>query len=121
MKLISDADGIIISSPEYVRAIPGGLKNALDWMVSRDEIIRKPVSLLHASPRGDDMLAALRLVMKTVTERFEERLFLRFPLISKSQDEVRELLRLPENANRLSEFISQFVALVRQRSQDAFE
>lgn len=31
--LIKSADGLIISSPEYVRAIPGGLKNAIDWLV----------------------------------------------------------------------------------------
>ena len=34
LKMISTADALIISSPEYVRTIPGGLKNAIDWMVS---------------------------------------------------------------------------------------
>ncbi|MEP5758918.1 MAG: NADPH-dependent FMN reductase [Litoreibacter sp.] len=28
--LISESDCVIISSPEYIRAIPGGLKNAID-------------------------------------------------------------------------------------------
>jgi chromate reductase len=27
---ISKSDGVLISSPEYVRGIPGGLKNAID-------------------------------------------------------------------------------------------
>ena len=45
-KLIADADGLVISSPEYVHAIPGGLKNAIDWLVSREEIIRKPIALI---------------------------------------------------------------------------
>ncbi len=31
---ISASDGLIISSPEYLRTIPGGLKNAVDWLVS---------------------------------------------------------------------------------------
>ncbi|MDR0480508.1 MAG: NAD(P)H-dependent oxidoreductase, partial [Gallionellaceae bacterium] len=53
LQLVVEADGIVISSPEYIRDIPGGLKNALDWMVSRSEIINKPVALIHASHRGD--------------------------------------------------------------------
>jgi hypothetical protein len=39
MAQVAQADGVIISSPEYVRAIPGGMKNLIDWMVSRAEII----------------------------------------------------------------------------------
>ena len=29
-KMLADADGILISSPEYNYSIPGGLKNAID-------------------------------------------------------------------------------------------
>ncbi|OEC91184.1 NADPH-dependent FMN reductase, partial [Acinetobacter sp. YK3] len=76
--VVADADGIIISSPEYIRAIPGGLKNAIDWMVSRIEIIDKPIALVHASIRGDDMLNSLRRVLSTVSGNFFEYIFLRF-------------------------------------------
>ena len=31
-KILEDADAILIASPEYDRSIPGGLKNAIDWM-----------------------------------------------------------------------------------------
>jgi chromate reductase len=81
VELIHESDCLIISSPEYVRAIPGGLKNAIDWLVSRDEIINKPIALMHASHRGDDMLAQLRLVLATVSKQFSEDLFLRFELM----------------------------------------
>ena len=67
--LIRRSDGLIISSPEYVRAIPGGLKNAIDWLVSRDELTSKPIVLMHASHRGDDMLAQIRIVLSTVSSR----------------------------------------------------
>lgn len=65
---VAQSDGVIISSPEYARAIPGGLKNAIDWLVSREELVNKPIALVHASHRGDDMLDSLRLVLNTVTE-----------------------------------------------------
>jgi chromate reductase len=49
---IRSADGIIVVSPEYNFSIPGGLKNALDW-VSRLEdqpFASKPVAIQSASP-----------------------------------------------------------------------
>jgi NAD(P)H-dependent FMN reductase len=114
MQSISDADGIIISSPEYVRAIPGGLKNAIDWMVSRDEIVFKPIALAHASHRGDDVLASLRLVLSTVSTRFVDHPFLRIPLLGKSPDEIREALRLPENESQIRSFLSSFARIASQ-------
>lgn len=59
---ISESDGLVISSPEYVRSIPGGLKNAIDWLVSGNELIGKAIALVHASHRGDEMLNMLRTV-----------------------------------------------------------
>ena len=49
---IGAADAIAICSPEYAHGIPGSLKNALDWLVSAQEPIGKPVLLLSASPSG---------------------------------------------------------------------
>ena len=49
---IRSADAVIIVSPEYNWSIPGGLKNAIDW-VSRmkDQPFKdKPVALQSASP-----------------------------------------------------------------------
>ena len=92
MAQVAQADGVIISSPEYVRAIPGGMKNLIDWMVSRAEIIHKPIALVHASHRGADMLASMRLVLSTVSSRFLEQHFLSLPLVGKSPEEVRVAL-----------------------------
>lgn len=105
---IARTDGVIVSSPEYVRGIPGGLKNALDWLVSGDEIISKPLVLIHASHRGDDMLEALRLVLRTVTTGFNEDLFLRFALVKKSPNEVRAFFAVPENGGALHRFLLDF-------------
>ena len=117
MKAVSDNDGIIISSPEYIRAIPGGLKNAIDWMVSRYEIIDKPIALVHASHRGEDMLFSLRLVLSTVSKHFLDHLFLRIPLIGKLPVEIEELLRAPEYESAITSFLMDFSAAVRQRKK----
>ena len=105
---IEQTDGVIISSPEYVHAIPGGLKNAIDWLVSGEAIIDKPVALIHASHRGDDMLASLRLVLETVTSGFHKQIFQQFSLISMSPDEVQETLGRSENADLMRAFIAEF-------------
>lgn len=79
-KAIQAADAVVIACPEYARTIPGGMKNAIDWMVSRTEIIHKPVALLHASGRGDEMLEHLRRVLETVSSRFAPQIFFRVAL-----------------------------------------
>jgi len=93
---VAEADGVIIASPEYVRSIPGGMKNAIDWLVSREELVAKPIVLAHASHRGDDMLQQLRIVLATVSARFNEEIFLRFRLMALSPEEITE--RLSEEA-----------------------
>lgn len=111
--LIRDCDGIIIASPEYVRAIPGGLKNAIDWFVSRDEIIGKPIALMHASHRGEDMLQQLRLVLSTVSTGFSEDIFLRFDLMKRSPEEILNFLQLPDNRLAMTDFLGEFTKLCR--------
>jgi len=85
---ISKADALVIVSPEYVRSFPGGLKNAVDWCVSRPEIPGKPIALAHASHRGDEMLGQLRRVLETVSSRFTPEIFLRLPISSLAPAEV---------------------------------
>lgn len=65
---IKAADAIIISTPEYNKAIPGVLKNALDW-VSRTEgnvWANKPLAILSATAGragGERAQFSLRLAM----------------------------------------------------------
>lgn len=49
---IDQSDAIIISTPEYAHGVPGALKNALDWLVSFNEIILKPVAVMSVSTSG---------------------------------------------------------------------
>ena len=52
VKLVDDADGVIIVSPEYNWSIPGVMKNAIDWLsrVKEDPLAEKPVAIQSAAP-----------------------------------------------------------------------
>ncbi|NNG72921.1 NAD(P)H-dependent oxidoreductase [Rhizobium laguerreae] len=108
--VIAQSDGVIIASPEYVRSIPGGLKNAIDWLVSGDEIVHKPIALLHASHRGDDMLAGLRTVLATITDRFASDIFLRLPLMKLEPAEVLRSIEMADNRSRVQAYLQAFSA-----------
>ncbi len=50
---ISASDAILFVTPEYNRAIPGGLKNAIDWGSrpwGQNAFARKPSAVIGASP-----------------------------------------------------------------------
>jgi len=49
---IRRADGVLIATPEYNFSIPGGLKNAIDWVSRGDDqpFNGKPVAIVTASP-----------------------------------------------------------------------
>lgn len=113
MDQVAASDGLIISSPEYVRSIPGGLKNAIDWLVSSHLLAEKPMALMHASHRGEDMLEALRTVLHTVTSRFSDDLFLRFSLMPLTPEQISEELSAPENCHRIKLFLESFAHLCR--------
>jgi chromate reductase len=49
---IADADAILFVTPEYNRAVPGGLKNAIDWASrpwGQNSFTRKPSAIIGAS------------------------------------------------------------------------
>ena len=48
---IAEADAVVISTPEYNKAPPGGLKNAFDWVsrIKGDPWADKPVAVMSAA------------------------------------------------------------------------
>jgi NAD(P)H-dependent FMN reductase len=61
---ISEADAVVIASPEYAGGIAGTLKNALDWVVGNGDLYGKPVGALAAgSTGGAHALAQLALTL----------------------------------------------------------
>ena len=80
------ADGLIISSPEYAHGIPGVLKNALDWLVSGEEFVGKPVALFNASPRATYAQAALTEIVTAMAGRIVPEASITVALLGKNLD-----------------------------------
>jgi len=51
---IERADAVIVSAPEYAGALPGALKNGLDWVVGAGHFYGKPVALISAGSTGGE-------------------------------------------------------------------
>lgn len=65
---IAQADAVVISTPEYNKAPPGVLKNALDWVsrIKENPWADKPVAIVSAAAGrggGDRSQFALRLML----------------------------------------------------------
>lgn len=69
---ISNADAVLICTPEYVFSLPGSLKNALEWCVSTTVFSNKQVGLITASASGEKGHEELILVMKTILAKFND-------------------------------------------------
>ncbi|MCF6323964.1 MAG: NAD(P)H-dependent oxidoreductase [Gammaproteobacteria bacterium] len=52
ISMMRKSDGLIVSTPEYAHGVPGALKNTLDWLVSSDALILKPVVVTSVSTSG---------------------------------------------------------------------
>ncbi|MGG6895086.1 MULTISPECIES: NADPH-dependent FMN reductase [Rhizobium] len=105
---IRKADGLIVSCPEYAHGIPGGFKNALDWLVSRDEVPFKPLMFAHASHRGDLVLEQLADVLRTMSLRIVSEAFLRLPIAGKSDELQAEALAEARDNDLLLTSLSRF-------------
>src|ERR1700761_855811 len=84
--IIGEADGLLISSPEYARGVAGVMKNALDWLVGSDEFPGQPVALINTSPRATHALGALTLTLETMSANMIEDASITLPLLGTVND-----------------------------------
>ena len=68
-KMLQEADGVFICTPEYAFGVPGALKNALDWTVTTGDLVNKPVAIITAATGGDKAHASLLLTLSALSAR----------------------------------------------------
>lgn len=62
------------------------------------------------------MLASLRLVLHTVTQRFSEDQFLWIPLMSKTPSEIEEAMQCEDLVVRIRAFLAEFTRFVEEEA-----
>lgn len=82
---VAAADALLICSPEYAHGVPGSLKNALDWLVSFEGFINKPVVLINARP-AEFAAASLRETLSVMNARLLDAASVTLPLTSNTPD-----------------------------------
>lgn len=75
------ADALLIASPEYAHGVSGPMKNALDWLVSCEGFVGKPVAVVNASPRAHHAYDALLETLRTMSAELVEEACVAIPLL----------------------------------------
>jgi chromate reductase, NAD(P)H dehydrogenase (quinone) len=83
---VSNADAIIICTPEYAFGVPGQLKNSLDWLVSSGNLVEKPVALITAASSGEYAHAALLRTLGALSANIINDACLLVPFIRSKMD-----------------------------------
>ena len=87
---LTEADALLLSTPEYAGALPGSFKNLLDWTVGGGQTYEMPVAWINVSGKaapsgGADAHDSLRKVLGFTGAQIVEDAVLRLPL---SRDDV---------------------------------
>ncbi len=109
---IDGADGVLISTPEYVFSVPSGLKNAIEWCVSTTVFSDKPIGLITASLDGQKAHEELQLIMKTIMSRFTDETTLLIRSIKGKINERGEITDT-KTLDDLARFVIAFKTLVK--------
>jgi NAD(P)H-dependent FMN reductase len=110
--LVGAVGGLLISSPEYARGLPGSLKNALDWLVGSFEFPNKFVALINVSPRATHAHASLMTTLETMSARIVQQASVALPLLGTSLG-ADEIVATPELAEPLRRAVLAFVNAIR--------
>jgi NAD(P)H-dependent FMN reductase len=102
--LVHESDALLVSTPEYVGALPGSLKNLREWLIGDDQpgsIYEKPIAWINTSPRGaTNAHQSLRTVLGYAHASVVEAACADIPVIASSVGTDR-LIRDPHARERI--------------------
>jgi chromate reductase len=111
---VANAQGMLISSPEYAHGIPGVLKNALDWLVSSTDFPGMPVALLGASTLSVIAPVQLREILVTMNARFVSEASVTIPVPGGGGD-ADAIVADPELSAIVRGALAELVRVIRDR------
>ena len=115
---VAAADALLIASPEYAHGVTGTIKNTLDWLVSCEAFVNKPVAVLNASPRAHHADAALRETLKTMSAVIVEAASLTIPLLGANLSEA-DMAETPAVAHAIREALAALYGAVVLRQPES--
>jgi chromate reductase len=84
---VAAADALLVASPEYAHGVSGTVKNALDWLVSYEGFVDKPVAVWNSSPRAHHAYDALLETLRTMSASIVREACVAIPLLGSGLDE----------------------------------
>jgi NAD(P)H-dependent FMN reductase len=106
---VGRANALVIASPEYAHGISGAMKNALDWLVSFEGFIHKPVAVINTSPRAQHAYASLIEILQTMSASILREASVTIPLLGTCVTE-EAMLDSPEVSKKIQSTLEAIVA-----------
>jgi chromate reductase len=106
---VSQAQAIVIVSPEYAHGVSGTIKNTLDWLVSYPDFADKPVAVINPSFGSFHADAALKETLRTMSAVLIPAACLRIAVIGSAlpQEAIAES---PEFARLIDQALREIIA-----------
>ena len=115
---IANADALLFCTPEYAGALPGSLKNLLDWTVGGGQTYGKPVAWINASwasTRAAGAHAELRTVLAYTATVIVEAACAEIP-VGRPDVADDQTVRDEQLRQRIAASVDALVAAARQAS-----
>lgn len=109
---IEAADALLFCTPEYAGALPGSLKNLLDWTVGGVETSDKPTGWINISPIGRGAAGAhaeLDTVLRYTDARLVDAACVHLP-VDRSEIGEEGLVRTPEIRQAIADVLTELAA-----------
>ena len=112
---ITDADALLIASPEYAHGVTGTIKNTLDWVVNHAPFADKPVVVLNPAYQSFHADDALKETLRTMSADLVLDACLRIPVIG-SGTAPGAIAAVPRFAATITTVLAALVAHIERRA-----